>query len=187
MSKSKWLEEFAAETARAIQEPFFQCLAAAIAAVESGRGSAAIRDGSALNEIGYKAIAGKPAKVIRTKEDVEPGPGETLQAQAAAFRLFRDRFEQGQALAYLLRSSINFEAARLLFVLAFYSGYAPGRSAGLRTLIKVFDELAGSGRFEGVRPFGMTGGRAIDKETRKMNHAAAREAVRMWAELTGAD
>ena len=178
-----WLETFRSETAPVITEPLFCCLAEAIAIVESDHGRRAIGSGGGLNEIGYKAVAGGPARRLGTRE---AGPGGELESVEADFRIFRDRAEQARALLWLLRSSRYYESARALFILAFYSAYAPGRTAGARELLKVFNELAATGFHPGVRPLGLLGGEKMDGETLRLNHAAARDAVRLFAELTHA-
>lgn len=176
-----WLKEFIAETGESIADPFDLCLAAAIASVECGRGERVIRGPEGFNEIGYKAISGRPMKIVRTQEAVEGGG---LEARECAFRLFADRAEQARALLWLLRSSTYYEAARLLFVLTFYSAYAPGRREGTRALIKVFNELARTVGGRTVRPFGMINGGKMDEDTARINHAAARQGVRLFCEWT---
>lgn len=180
-----WLEEFRAETAPVITEPFLLCLAEAIATVESASGRKAITGEEGLNEIGYKAVPGHPSKAVGTLE-ADSASGR-LEAVTASFRLFRDRAEQARSLLWLLRTSPYYDAARLLFILAFYSAYAPGRSDGLRELIKVYNRLAQSGAHPGVRPLCLAGGEGADPETLALNHTAARAAVRLFAELTGAE
>lgn len=180
-----WLEEFRSETQAVITDPFLCCLAEAIAAVESRHGGRAIREGKGLNEIGYKAVPGRPSIAVQTREADSVGQ---LKPAQAAFRLFRDREEQARALLWLLRSSRFYEASRLLFILAFYAAYAPGRLAGARALVKVFNELAASGAHEGVKPFALVDPQAAqaDGELLRLNHTAARQAVRLFAELTKA-
>lgn len=178
-----WLETFRQETAQVIEEPFFRCLAEAIATVESDHGRQAIASDQGINEIGYKAVPGYPSCRMRTRE---AGEGGRLEPTTAQFRLFRDRLEQARSLLWLVRSSQFYEAARLLFVLTFYSAYAPGRTDGAHALIKVFNEIAGSGAHAGVRPLAMTRPAETDPSVLQLNHAAARQAVRLFAELTGA-
>ena len=175
-----WIDQFHSESAPVIGEPFFNCLAEALAIVESGHGRHAIATPNGINEIGYKAVPGHPSVLLPTCEAEADG---TLKKQSLFFRLFPNRAEQARSLLYLLRSSLNFEAARLLFVLAFYSAYAPGRTAGLRALLQAYNQRAASGLHEGVRPFAMIGAGG-DPDTLHLNHAAARQAVRMFGELT---
>lgn len=178
-----WLECFRAETSSVIVEPFFRCLAEAVATVESGGGRHPIASPTGLNEIGYKAIAGHPSTASATRE---ANPDGTLRPTTAAFRIFRNRTEQARALLWLLRSSHFYDAARLLFILTFYGAYAPGRTAGARELVKVFNRIAASGVHEGVRPLCLADPVLKDDELLALNHAAARDAVRLFAELTGA-
>lgn len=163
---------------RAIGEPWLATLYAAIAAVESGWGAHAIRRGGMLNEIGYKAVAGRPSVTVETREAT--GPGGRLEPVRTGFRLFADRAAQARAMHYLMRRSSNFEAARLLYTLAFYAAYAPGRPEGLRAVIEVFNELAASG----LPPTGNTRPFQTPTSETDPNHAAARIAVRTFAELT---
>ena len=179
-----WLEEFRAETAPVIAEPFFRCLAEAVATVESGAGGRVIAAPAGFNEIGYKAVPGHPSLGVRTREADAVG---RLRPVTASFRLFRDRAEQARALLWLLRSSHFYDAARLLFILAFYAAYAPGRTAGARELVKVFNRLAASGAHDGVRPLCLTAPAPEERELRALNHAAARDAVRLFAALTGVE
>ena len=184
-----WLETYRAETGTVIAEPFFRCLAEAVATVESDHGRQALNAREGLNEIGYKAIPGHPALHAGTREADAQG---VLAPAQADFRIFRDRREQAEALLWLLRSSRYYETARLLFILGFYSAYAPGRIAGAREVVKVFNEIARTGAHEGVRPLGLLpDGQSVpeeqpDPETLRLNHAAARQAVRLFAELTSA-
>ncbi|MCE5228778.1 hypothetical protein LLG95_04180 [bacterium] len=178
-----WPDEFREETGRVIAEPFWRCLAEAIASVESAHGTRPIASPHGLNEIGYKAIAGHPSI---SRETREAGDNGRLIRTEARFRLFADRAEQARALAWLLRGSAYYDAARLLFVLAFYSGYAPGREAGALALVQVFNEIARSGAYPGVAPIRMIEPGGLDPETAALNHAAARQAVRLFARLTGA-
>src|SRR5829696_4743766 len=127
-----WLSQFHNETRRYIPDPFFLCIAESIAIVESAGGRRVISGAEGFNEIGYKAIPGKPAIAMQTQE---AGPDGTLTAVEANFRLFANRAEQSAALAWLLQASSYYESARLLFILAFYSAYAPGRDAGVRELL----------------------------------------------------
>lgn len=175
-----WSEQFRRETEPVICEPFWVCLAEAIASVESARGSRAISTEGGLNEIGYKAIPGHPSVSRPTRE----AEGGALVATEARFRLFADRAEQARALLWLLRGSAYYEAARLLFILVFYSGYAPGRDEGALALIRVFNEIARTGAYPGVSPIRLIEPRGLDSETLAINHAAARHAVRLFAELT---
>ncbi|OPZ09516.1 MAG: hypothetical protein BWZ08_00349 [candidate division BRC1 bacterium ADurb.BinA292] len=177
-----WLEEFRAETAPVIAEPFFRCLAEAIAVVESAHGEQIIAGPEGFNEIGYKALANHPHAV---RETLEAGPRGELKRAQASFRLFRNRREQAQALLWLLRSSQFYESARLLFILCFYAAYAPGRRAGAVALLRVFNEIAAGGAHRGVRPFTLLTPE-IDAGARALNHAAARRAVRLFGELTAA-
>jgi hypothetical protein len=181
-----WLESYREETARVIGEPFFLCLAEAVAIVESAGGTRRIAAEEGFNEIGYKAVAGRPSIELPTRE---AGPDGQLHEQRAAFRLFADRAEQGRALLWLMRSSAYYEAARLLYVLTFYGAYAPGRIDGARELVRVFNDLARGGAHPGVQPFALlpTPAGGNDAETRALNHAAARQGVRLFAELTGAE
>jgi hypothetical protein len=176
-----WIDDFRAQTGVVIEEPFWRCLAEAIACVESARGTSAILDGGGLNEIGYKAVPGKPACRRATRE---ADSGGRLQPQELDFRLFRDRAEQARALLWLLRSSSYYESARLLFILAFYAAYAPGRDEGARAVIKVFNEIARTGIHEGVRPLALTDAGGLDTAARALNHESARRAVRLFTELT---
>lgn len=178
-----WLEDFRRETDEVVAEPFLRCLAEAIAVVESDHGRRAITGPEGLNEIGYKAVANQPSHRTATRE--ADGEGRLI-AVDADFRLFHDRAEQGRALLWLLRTSRYYEAARLLFILTFYAAYAPGRDAGARALVRVFNELAASGAHEGVRPLLLAAPGQLDAETAELNHAAARQAVRLFAELTSA-
>lgn len=180
MDMNDWIEGFHRQTTAVISEPFFNCLAEAVAIVESGRGRWVIRGGEGLNEIGYKALEGHPSKRVATRESV----AGRLKSVHADFRLFRDREEQARALLWLMRSSGYYEAARLLYLLAFYAAYAPGREDGARALARAFNERARTGLHAGVRPIGMIEGEAMDTADREINHAAARQAVRMFAELT---
>ena len=174
-----WVETFVQGSEGELDEPFALCLATALAAVESGWGKRAIRQGEMLNEIGYKAVAGAPSLTVGTREAEDDGQ---LKSTRAAFRLFASRRAQARSLAYLMRSSVFFEAARLLFVLVFYSAYAPGRDQGARELIGVFNQLAASGRFPGVRPFQMHTAEA-EAGVAQVNHAAARRGVRLFAQM----
>lgn len=176
----QWLQTFRRETSRIIDEPWLRCLAEAVAAVESDWGRRALTAPDGLNEIGYKAVRGKPSILASTREADALG---NLNPTRTAFRLFADRTEQAQALAWLMRSSVYYEAARLLFALAFYSAYAPGRREGARALVDVFNQIAATGAHAGVRPFSLveSGGRPYVKA---LNHHAARDAVRLFAELT---
>lgn len=176
-----WSTQFRAETAPIVSEPFFACLAEAIASVESAHGSRAIVGPEGLNEIGYKAIAGHPSAARETRE---AGANGSLEPAEARFRLFADRAEQARALLWLLRGSAYYEAARLLFILVFYSGYAPGRAAGALALIRVFNEIARTGAYPGVSPLRLVESGGLDTETLALNHAAARQAVKLFAELT---
>ena len=181
-----WLEEFREQTLPVIQEPLLGCLAEAIAIVESDHGLKAIRTDQGLNEIGYKAIAGYPKVCRQTQEANAQG---ALVSTSADSRLFRDRAEQARALLWLMRSSCYYEASRLLFILAFYSAYAPGRTAGLRALLDVFNELARGGAHPGVLPLALIRGadnqpQPLDPDCAALNHAAARQAVQLFAELT---
>ena len=181
-----WLEEFREQTLPVIAEPLLGCLAEAIAIVESDHGRKAIRTDQGFNEIGYKALAGYPKTSRQTQEANAQG---ALLTTSADFRLFRDRAEQARALLWLMRSSCYYETCRLLFILAFYSAYAPGRTAGLRALLGVFNELALSGAHPGVRPLalirdGNNEPLPMDAECAALNHAAARQAVQLFAELT---
>lgn len=178
-----WLDEFRAETAPVIAEPFLRCLAEAVATVESAGGARAIAAPGGFNEIGYKAVPGHPSHSVRTRE---AGADGRLRPVTASFRLFRDRAEQARALLWLLRSSRFYDAARLLFILAFYAAYAPGRTAGARELVKVFNRLAASGAHEGVRPICLVDSAPDERELCALNHAAARDAVRLFTTLTGA-
>ncbi len=176
-----WSAHFRAETAPVIAEPFFACLAEAIAAVESAHGSRPIAGPQGLNEIGYKALAGHPAAARQTREAAADG---ALAPAEARFRLFADRAEQARALLWLLRGSAYYDAARLLFILVFYSGYAPGREAGARALVSVFNEIARTGAYPGVSPIRLVEPDGLDAETQALNHAAARRAVTLFAEMT---
>lgn len=183
---SAWQAGFRAATAAVIGEPFWACLAESIATVESASGARAIHgpiDGvtDGLNEIGYKAVPGKPSAGAVTHEAAGAGGG--LQKTSARFRLFRDRGEQAASLLFLLRGSAYYESARLLFILAFYAAYAPGRADGVPDLLRVFNRLAGAGAYPGVRPLGLLDGSA-DAATLALNHAAARDAVRLFGALT---
>jgi hypothetical protein len=178
-----WLESFRTQTGAVIGEPFLLCLAETVAAVESDWGRGAIRAEGGLNEIGYKAVAGRPWAERATREADASGG---LRPRRARFRLFRDRAEQAEALLWLMRSSRYYEAARLLYVLAFYSAYAPGREAGLEALLGVFNELARSGAHRGVRPFALIEPGRSDPAGAALAHAAAREGVRQFARLTAA-
>lgn len=177
-----WAEQFRGETVPVIAEPFWACLAEALAAVESARGAGAICGAEGMNEIGYKAIAGHPWVARPTRE----AEGGRLVATEARFRLFADRAEQARALLWLMRGSAYYDAARLLFILVFYSGYAPGREAGARALVQVFNEIARTRAYPGVQPIRLDEPRGLDQETLALNHAAARQAVRLFAEITGA-
>ncbi len=177
-----WITTFRNETAPLIAEPFWRCLAESIAAVESGWGREAIVAPGGLNEIGYKALPGHPSVRRGTREADQEG---ALSPAEAEFRLFTDRADQARALLHLFRTSAHYEAARLLFVLAFYAAYAPGREEGARALVAVFNRLAGSGAHPGVRPFALTLPYP-DRSAAALNHAAARRAVRLFASLTGA-
>lgn len=84
----------------------------------------------------------------------------------------------------MLRSSAFYESARLLFVLAFYAAYAPGRTAGARELVRVFNRLTASGAYPGLRPFTMLTPATTDVDTLALNHAAARDALHLFADLT---
>jgi hypothetical protein len=202
---TSWSAQFRAETAPIIAEPFLACLAEAIATVESAAGTRAIHGplvpASAslpappatpdtplgLNEIGYKAVPGKPYATIATHEAAatsQPTPNAPLQSTTARFRLFRDRAEQAAGLLFLLRGSAFYESARLLFVLTFYAAYAPGRTAGARELVRVFNRLAASGVYPGLRPFAMLTPASADADTLALNHAAARDALHLFADLT---
>lgn len=178
-----WSAQFRADTAPIIPEPFFACLAEAIASVESAHGAHAIAGPEGLNEIGYKALAGHPSVTRPTRE--ADGNGSLVSTQAR-FRLFADRAEQARALLWLLRGSAYYDAARLLFILVFYSGYAPGREAGALALVRVFNEIARAGAYPGVSPIRLVEPGGLDAEALSFNHAAARQAVRMFANLTGA-
>ena len=183
---SPWLAAFTAETAPVIRDPFLLCLAASVAAVESAWGVKVLHSPAGLNEIGYKAVPGKPSLTAATQESADPSrPDSPLAPQDCAFRLFADRTEQARALLHLFDSSAFYESARLLFALAFYSAYAPGRTQGARALLRVFNRLAREGHFPGVRPFALLDLHA-DPHTLALNHAAARAAVRLFAELTSA-
>jgi hypothetical protein len=177
------LEDFRAQTRRVIGEPFLLCLAEALAVVESAGGRRAIVGGAGgevgINEIGYKAVPGKPSFVLATREADADG---VLRPARAAFRLFADRAEQARALLWLMRSSAYYEAARLLYALAFVAAYAPGRDDGALELLRVFNALARTGAHRGVRPFALTEGSPGEADA--LNHAAARRAVRLFAELT---
>jgi hypothetical protein len=180
-----WLEDYRAETGKVIAEPWMLCLAEAIACVESAWGAQRIVGPGGFNEIGYKAVPGKPSI---GKDTREAGPDGAIEPARAAFRLFADRAEQAQALLWLMRSSAYYEAARLLGVLAFYSAYAPGRIDGIGDLACVFNKLARSGAHPGVRPFALVESASAgggDAETLAYNHAAARQAVRLFAQMTG--
>lgn len=174
-----WLEKYREDTIEVIDEPFLRCLAEAIAAVESSWGRQAIEQDGMLNEIGYKAISGKPSTRRRTQE----AEGGRLVSQDAAFRLFQDRHEQAKALLYLMRSSTFYEAARLAFVLAFYAGYAPGRTQGAKDLVKVFSQIAESGAHQGVRPFLITRPGCAESIW-DLNHDAFRCAAELFVALT---
>lgn len=176
-----WSTHFRAETSRLIPEPFFACLAEALASVESAHGSRVIAERDGINEIGYKAIPGHPSAVRKTRE---AGAGGALVATEARFRLFADRAEQARALLWLLRGSAFYDAARLLFILVFYSGYAPGREAGALALVRVFNEFARGGAYPGVSPIRLIDDGGLDAETLSINHAAARQAVMLFAQLT---
>jgi hypothetical protein len=184
-----WHEEFRAETGRVIREPFLLCLAEAVATVESAGGQRAIVEQNGLNEIGYKAVPGRPSTDRMTREAGPDNDGTTGEPKPtrARFRLFADRQEQAEALLWLMRSSVYYEAARLLYLLAFYSAYAPGRTDGLRELLRVFDALARAGAHPGVRPFELTDPAKANSDGRALNHAAARQAVRLFGEWTRPD
>lgn len=179
---STWLEQFRAETASVIAEPFFRCLAEAIAIVESAAGRKSITAAGGLNEIGYKAVPGHPSMTRQTQEAT---PSGELVGTVAGFRLFRDRAEQARALLWLLRTSHFYDAARLLFILTFYSAYAPGRTAGAREVLREFNALAASGAHDGVRPLCLAqAASSDDADLLAYNHDAARAAVRLFADLT---
>lgn len=178
-----WMDTFHRETAAVVTEPFFCCLCEAIAMVESGRGRWPILGEEGLNEIGYKALAGHPSRPSATCESTEAG----LRPAMADFRLFADRGEQARALAWLMRSSRFYEAARLLYLLAFYAAYAPGRDEGARAVARAFNERARTGLHPGVVPIGLIGGQTLDPAERALNHEAARRAVRLFAEMTRAE
>ena len=175
----RWLQEFRAETEPIIREPFLLCLAEAIAAVESGWGEHTITGPEGINEIGYKALPGYPSTVKPTRE---AGPGGVLVGLEAAFRLFASRNEQARSLLYLMQSSTYYEAARLMFALVFYSTYAPGRKLGAQTLVHVFNEISRTHR--DVRPFEILVGGQADPKVVIINHRAATEGVKRFAELT---
>ena len=84
----EWGRAFRSETMAVVVEPFWACLAEAIATVECGAGRHVIQgpcdaEGTpGLNEIGYKAIAGKPALEVVTRE----AEGDGLTRQTARFR-----------------------------------------------------------------------------------------------------
>ena len=178
-----WLDDFREETSLVIQEPLLRCLAEAVAIVESDHGCRRLVNAQGINEIGYKAIPGHPSARVGTAEADAQG---RLVPMRTAFRIFRDRAEQARALLWLWRGSSYYEAARLLWILAFYSAYAPGRTEGARALVAVFNELAAGGLHPGVRPISLIGPERMDPDDAALNHAAARAAVRLFAELTHA-
>lgn len=182
MDRDRWLREYRQQTAPVIGEPFLCCLAEAVAAVESDWGRRAITDSRGLNEIGYKAVAGRPW-VRRTTHEADSDGG--LIRSGAAFRLFADRGEQARALAWLMRSSHYYETARLLYIMAFYSAYAPGRSEGLKQLLAVFNALARSEAHEGVSPLRLIEPDGLDPGVADHNHRAARQAVMLFGQWTG--
>lgn len=177
-----WMKQYRVATAGVITEPFWRCLADAIAAVETDCGRRVIQAEGGINEIGYKALAGWPWVRAKTRETNGLGGLESTEED---FRVFLDREQQARALLYLLRSSTFYEAARLLYVLAFYSAYAPGRADGARELVQVFNQIAGLGVHVGVRPFTMIHGGEMEDGAVAINHEAARQAVRLFAELAG--
>jgi len=177
----RWLQEFRAETEPIIRDPFLLCLAEAIAAVESGWGERTITGPEGINEIGYKALWGYPSTVKPTRE---AGPGGALVGLEAAFRLFRSRNEQARSLLYLMQSSTYYEAARLMFMLVFYSAYAPGRTSGAVALVHVFNQIAASWEHPGVRPFSILASGGAERGTLEINHRAAGEGVKLFAALT---
>lgn len=184
MTREEWLQQFRQETDPVIVDPFLSCLAEAIATVESGGGQKAIHERHMLNEIGYKAVAGKPSTSKDTKEAGESG----IQATRAAFRLFRDRVEQATSLLYLMRTSAYFDAARLMFLLTFYAGYAPGRSDGIGDLLAAFNRIAATGAHPGVRPIRFLDNKLAEAadlgdEERKLNHKAIRDAVMTYGKM----
>lgn len=172
----QWLKAFSAATGPILTDPFQRCLAEALAAVESDWGRRAIVGEGGLNEIGYKALPGRPSVEVPTRES-DAGPVCTRR-----FRLFADREEQAKALRHLMHGSVYYEAARLLYVLAFYAAYAPGRVEGAFELVKVFNQLAAERAEEGIAPLRLAH-RGLSPMAGHLNHRAAREAVRWFGDI----
>ena len=184
-AREEWLKKFHEATAPVIGDPFLACLAEAIATVECGGGQKAISERGMINEIGYKAIAGKPSTESGTKEAGKDG----IKTTRARFRLFRDRVEQAESLRYLLRTSAYFDAARLMYILTFYSGYAPGRSDGIGDVLDAFNKIAASGTHLGVKPIRFLNDElaeeaGLEKDDRDLNHKAIHDAVMTYGLLS---
>jgi hypothetical protein len=179
-----WLKSFTEDARLHVSDPFILTTVISLAAVECGFGASVITgklpDGqTGINEIGYKALAGKPRVKVLTHEAVKDGK---LEQQFLDFRLFRGddhRREQIVSLLWLMRSSKYYDSARLMFLLTLYSGYAPGRTAGHRSLIEVYNALAADCGTVPVRFLtkALRAASDVDPDTEVLNHSAVRGAV----------
>ena len=182
-----WIDEFMAESEEVVTDPFNLHLLCAVAALESNWGRKVIRgplddlvDGlvvSGFNEIGYKAVLGHPSVKVLTHDGL---PGTPVSTDS--FRLFRDRHEQAKAFLWLLHCSNYRRAVRLLHVLCFYSAYAPGRTDGAKELIRIMEAWSRPASPSGAKfPLSLEG---LDADTLEYNHAAIRQGVKLFCEMT---